>query len=72
MTIYDTNSKLENKCEKCVWKFIYARKWRKALTAPILMELAFKYDILLDTCCRGFYQNSKINVENMAKINLRP
>jgi len=34
-------SKLENKYENCVWKFIYARKYPMALTAPVVTELAF-------------------------------
>jgi len=30
-----------------------------ALTAPVLKEIAFTYDIFLDTFFRGVYQNSK-------------
>jgi len=36
-------SRLENKYENCVWKFIYARKYPMAPTAPVVTALAFTY-----------------------------
>jgi len=56
-------TKLKNKCEKCVWKFIYSCKKRMALTQPVLSELVYTYDIFLDICRRGFHPNSKKNLE---------